>query len=734
MSWKIGITRRSYNYLLILTAVTYAWIVLDSLFNATSIYNLSGNFYKMDTVTFVQSFNSIIFSHLPFVNNIPGGSFFAVHASPILYVLIPFYSMSPGFPVLYVIQAVILYSPTIPLYLIAKRKMENELNAFLIALTYLFYNAIFTSTFEVLSLFAGFFIFAYYFHIEKKIVPFLIFFILAISTMEFAPILGGMFGLVVVIENIRRRDMKNIFLERNFTIARKYLYGISLIIISVAFFYLDLRITQYFSHGTHSALEGLYGTNVFSSSSLLQGLLTARNSKLQYIANINSPYLYISFLDPIALMQIPWYLAIWVSVFPYYGNYYESYTFPFVVLGAISGIARIAGIPKAEVSKKMITRVLVLLILVMMIITWVAGPMFSFPSNVSEQGVGVTQVASVIPSNASVYSDVNSYPIISSKAWNTTTFGSPRNYTVFNAESGPPYSMKGYGLYAASGTYLAYKKNFNSTPVLNDFYYENSSQASLAGTSFSYATTLYMPKGSYEISANFVERNTPGVLTINPGQTTNRFFYVSEQAVQEFEVNETIQADYIVINVVATYGVYGFGAKLSTSMNPYASSIAETSFSNYAINVRDIVLNGPFTLTKGTEYYLWIYTSGYPGGIWVPTTTGTGLYEENSTTGVISSINGSMQFSVVGNIPGYAPKHTVILFNYLNGNQSLTRAVFLTPKGYKLTLNVTSNGNFSIFSFLSNYAYGSFSINPLVIKAKNGTEPRDLYLQNINSV
>jgi uncharacterized membrane protein len=720
------------NYLLIITAVTFIVIVLSSLDSITKIYNLYANFWVMDTVTFIQSLSSAIFAHLPFVNNIPGGSFFSVHASPFLYLLLPFYSIAPGFPILYVIQAVLLYAPAIPLYLITRKKLENDLNSFIIALSYLFLPMIFTGTFEVLSLFAGLFIFAYYFYLENKIVPFLIFFLLSLSTMEFSSVLGGMFGLVLIIEKLNKQNLKSIFIEKNFSTLRKYVLGFTLILISIIFFIADIQMISYFSLNTHSALGNLYGTNPLSSSSIFQGLTTSTQSKIGYIAQTNYPYFFLSFLDPIALMQLPWIFAIMISVFGgywTYGLYYDSYTFPFVVLGAISGLSRIG---KISMNSKTLTRIIAVLILIAMLISFIAAPQFTIPSPVSPNNLGLIQVTETIPKNASVFSDIDSYPIVSSQAWNTTTFGFPRNYTIFNAEEGPPYSLRGYGLYAASGNYLAYKRNFTAAPVLNNFYYESTPQVqSLPGTPFSYYMQIFLPKGDYNIYANLTQKSAPGIMLINPGFAVKQFIPVTEEAIQSFTLNKTIQADYIVINVQPNYGWYGFFAKITTSLNPYASPIASTAFGAYAYETDHIQLSGPFTLSANTTYYLWVGTSGYPGGISIPIAHGKGLYLMNTTTNAMEKANNSMQFSIVGKIPGYVPKPTFIMFNYISGNISVVKSIYLTGKGYNLTLNVRSNGNFSTISFLTNYAYGSFMINPLVIKTPGAKQPHDYYLENI---
>ncbi|MGC9123992.1 MAG: DUF2079 domain-containing protein [Thermoplasmata archaeon] len=725
---KIKFLTIKINYLLLISAFTFAWIVLDSSYNITKIYNLYANFWVIDTVTFVQSLSSAIFSHLPFVNLIPGNSFFAVHASPILYLLVPFYSISPGFAVLYIIQAIIMYSPAVPLYLIARKKLENELNAFLISISYLFYNAIATGTFETLSLFAGFFIFAYYFYSEKKIIQFFIFFLLSLSTMEFSPILGGMFGLVLIIEKLRIKDLKSI-ISKDFSMLRPYAFGLTLIAISVMFFLWDKWMVSYFSGSTHDIMQNLYGTNPTSAQSILQGLMTSQSQKIDYFFKLNYPYFFISLLDPIALMQIPWYLAIWIAVFPYFGAYYESYTFPFVSLGAILGLKRLG---KFSINKTMFLRILTMLILFGMAFTWIASPTFNLPSPVTQQGLGLIQVSNTIPANASIYSDIDSYPILASHSWNTIPFGFPRNYTVFNALNGPPYSLKGYGLYSASGTYVAYKKNYTNAPVLNNFYYENyPGLTSTPGAPFSYSVSMFLPKGEFQIYANLTQKNVPGIMIVNQGMTVWQYLPVTEMAIQSFTLDKTIQAEYIIINVQSTHGWYGFFAKITTSLNPYTTPIASTAFSNYACYVNKIQIPGPFTLNANTTYYLWVGTSGYPGGISIPIAHGTGLYLMNTTTNVMKKANNSMQFSIVGKIPGYVPKPTFIMFSYISGNISVVKSIYLTGKGYNLKLVVKSNGNFSTISFMTNYAYGSFMINPLVVKAPGAKQPHNFYLENI---
>ncbi len=74
-------------------------------------------------------------------------SHFAVHFSPIYYLMLPFYFVFPSPITLQVLQAVILYSGVVPLCLMAKDKGISDRTTVLLAFVYSFYPAIATGTF-----------------------------------------------------------------------------------------------------------------------------------------------------------------------------------------------------------------------------------------------------------------------------------------------------------------------------------------------------------------------------------------------------------------------------------------------------------------------------------------------------------------------------------------------------------------------------------------------------------
>ena len=74
-------------------------------------------------------------------------SHFAVHFSPVYYLMLPFYFVFPSPITLQILQAVVLYSGVIPLCIMAKDKGISDRAQIMLCLAYSFYPAIATGTF-----------------------------------------------------------------------------------------------------------------------------------------------------------------------------------------------------------------------------------------------------------------------------------------------------------------------------------------------------------------------------------------------------------------------------------------------------------------------------------------------------------------------------------------------------------------------------------------------------------
>ncbi len=311
-------------------------------------------------------------------------------------------------------------------------------------------------------------------------------FLIALSTMDFNPIIGGFFGLYLILlflyDKIKISDIKNILkdpLKRfkdlkyylsNFKNFNSYLFiGIILLLISTGFFYMDEYIALYFSYGTHSiATDIVYsdGSPVrISISAIIKGFENNISSKVDSLMYLNAPFLFLSFLDPFVILELPWFLTYSLSTFSAYWDvsvYYDSYIIPFAAIAAILCLYKIHTILENNNKEKAINGIayLALIITVILLISNVLVPMYLNPvTPVNLNEYGVDQLTPLIPGDAKVTAGVNELPIVSSGAYNTWFYGPENNYVLFNVTDPP--DINNYGFLASSGSYALYEKDYN---------------------------------------------------------------------------------------------------------------------------------------------------------------------------------------------------------------------------------------------------------------------------------
>lgn len=100
----------------------------------------------------------------------PSGSVFAIHTSPFLFLLIPFYAISPSSETLLVLKAFGIGLAAIPLYMLAKHFLDSSKAAFTVGLVYLLYAPLHGANWFDFqqSAFIPLFVFLTYFFMVKK--------------------------------------------------------------------------------------------------------------------------------------------------------------------------------------------------------------------------------------------------------------------------------------------------------------------------------------------------------------------------------------------------------------------------------------------------------------------------------------------------------------------------------------------------------------------------------------
>ena len=133
--------RENRKYAWAAAAVTVAFFVLVGLWTACRVFSFSTPTF--DFGIFAQMFHSMKTTGLPITTVERDGalSHFAVHVSPIYYLLLPFYMIVPHPATLQVLQAAVLASAVIPLWLLGKQHNLKPGVRFLLCLLLLLYPA-----------------------------------------------------------------------------------------------------------------------------------------------------------------------------------------------------------------------------------------------------------------------------------------------------------------------------------------------------------------------------------------------------------------------------------------------------------------------------------------------------------------------------------------------------------------------------------------------------------------
>ena len=709
------------NYFYLLISFTVLWILINLWYIIFNVYDLN-NGGIVDTTTSLQSLLSAFYHH-PFVNTVPGGSYFSVHASEILILLLPFFAVWHSFINLYIIQSLLIYSSSIPLFLLAQKKLQNDKASFLMAVVFLLNPYIHDNPFETLTLFMGLIIYSYYFFDSKRYIAFAITFLLALSTMEFNPVIGGFFGLYLILlflyDKIKISSIENLIKKpvKQFKVIKSQLselknfrtyfsIGIILLIISIGFFYGDKYLILYFSHGSHAITSNIVGSNTSSISSIINDFKVDISSKIDSLMYLNAPFLFLSFLSPFALLELPWFLTYSISTFSGYWNinvYYDSYIIPFVAISAILGLYKIHSMLGEGERKKIVNRIayLALIVTLILLISNVIAPMITNPvSPVNSNEYGVDQLASLIPGNAKVTTGVNELPIVSSHAYNTWSYGPENDYVLFNITHPP--NLNNYGFLAASGSYALYEKGYTGKPELNNLNYSEKLGTYTSGERLSINSLNgnYIPPGNNNITLQ-LSYSGNDVHTINPNANRSLFLNDSYAIVYPFKLNNSEQLSNIVLDSNMTYGYYILQSMITTSFNGTqlntSSVIATESYGQNQYNMIDENFNyNNVQLDSNKTYYLWLWSSGDPGGLTFPVENTT-----NSHSYIVKIYNGTGTDSYGYSISKIysskeeklAPRLTFV-FNSDKIHQ--TSNIFVSIDGKPTELNVTGN---SVYHF-----------------------------------
>ncbi len=389
-----------------------------------------------------------------YVPSLPGAAttpLFLGHFSPVYVLLLPAYGLYPSPYALVVLQSWVIALGAVPFYFLAGRLLGSDRLAFVFALVYLLHPAtqgINWYDFHAESFLPLAFGASLYFYETRSWRWFYVATVFALTTIETACILAAVFalgGLASETWSVRFRREKK---DRPRIIAL-----LATLFLSVAWFLTTLTIAVSLNPQAAYWLGGLEDWAVLGASGLItiptQVFLhpSLAAAALGFDASFKVWYLIVLFVPlqlltlrspPASLCCMPWLSVALLSNYrPYYliGNQYPAYILPFLFYGAIVGLARPfpllerlrrlipesvrgKGTPQdfRGYSRSMIGLSLVLLLTVSPLGPWAVGSDATGGLPVlGTHEVAVLGLYSMIPSGASVLTQNNLFPLVSSR-------------------------------------------------------------------------------------------------------------------------------------------------------------------------------------------------------------------------------------------------------------------------------------------------------------------------------
>jgi uncharacterized membrane protein len=361
MKWKCMILHRCPRNWALVTVIIL--IILYSItFSVLSIRHYDG----LDTGGYdLGIFDQVVWNTSqgrPFQNSIlfDSPNFIGQHLSLILLLLAPLYWIWPDPRFLLIVQSVFLGLGALPVFWLARERLENEFAALVFAAAYLLSPALESANlteFHPVSLSTTFLLFALYFlhrtqvgegkgsvrrHEKQNYLWFAMFAVLAMTCKEDIPLLIAMIGLYIL------------------AIQRNVKVGLATVVIAILWFWLALYVIIPWSHPTdqwffRSHFSKWGNTPLTITLSLLTHPQWAlefllEGNKLAYLYPVLAPIGFLSLLSPETLL-----LALPSLVINFFGGYwwldqptstlkhYVAPVIPFVMISGIWGANRLVG-------------------------------------------------------------------------------------------------------------------------------------------------------------------------------------------------------------------------------------------------------------------------------------------------------------------------------------------------------------------------------------------------------
>jgi uncharacterized membrane protein len=477
--------------------------------------------YAWDLGVFTQSLWSTINLGKPFYYSIeaqvnPSQNFLGAHFSPVLVLVLPFYAIYQSPITLLVIQSLIIGLAALPVYWIAKNKLNSKLWGLTLALAFLLHPSLQGMNcfdFHVEAFIPLFFLLAFYYLDKRQWLKGVLFAILTLSTIEFAPILVVFLGIYFLVRETLQKPKTSL----SSTLKRATI-PLLLIAASLSWFFGAFYVMHSINPLKATGLPGnwdLWGSsmsevilNVLKNPIAALGVMANPIEKVYYAFSLFVPVVFLPFLSPLGLfLVLPWLLAALLSDYsPYYQPYFQYFGFiaAQIFIAAIYGVKRLIKLPNqlhgprllSSMEKKLIALILVVSLISTFAISPIALPALTRrPVEVGRHVQILHELLGLIPANASVATENDILPHLAQRE-KVLILGWPRQSTVDSLDvdfiivdiksshflygaslslvppnEALPYIIKSskYGLMASADGVLLFKKGYTGEYIMQPY-------------------------------------------------------------------------------------------------------------------------------------------------------------------------------------------------------------------------------------------------------------------------
>jgi uncharacterized membrane protein len=492
-----------YTFIMHYAFYTYAWdlgIFTQSLWTTVN----KGQFFHYTIEAYVN----------------PSQNFLGVHFSPVLLLVVPVYALAQSPITLLVLQSFVIGITALPIYWLARDKLNNKVWGLVFAAAFLLHPGVHSINcfdFHVEAFIPLFFIMAFYYFDKQKWLRGIVFAVLTLSTLEFAPILILVLAAYLFLKTLVHKENLNWP-----TVLKKMTIPIVLGVISIVWFFMAFQVMYDINPLKAIGLPGrwdLWGRsmsevviNVINNPIKALSVMFNPIDKVYYVLSALAPVLFLPFLalGEFAL-AVPWVIAALLSDYGPYYEYYYQYFGLFVAqifIAAIYGTRNQLKLPKVSLNKRAISsfekKFMLLIVLISLVTTLAISPLGA-PAlttrriKIDSHTQMLNEVLDMIPLDASVATQNNILPHLAQRekiyalGWQKqstadsldadiiivdmksahflyapyTTFISPKDalLTIVSNES----LKKQYGIRAFEDNILLLEKNYAGTAIIKHY-------------------------------------------------------------------------------------------------------------------------------------------------------------------------------------------------------------------------------------------------------------------------